>query len=173
MAMNEQIIAHPIQGTPSVAASAYLAPGARVIGNVVVGENVGIWFNAVLRGDSEAIEIGDGSNIQDNVSGHGDPGSPLRVGRNVSVGHNAVIHGCTIADDCLIGMGAIVMNGAVVGAGSLVAAGALVLEGEQIPAGSLVAGVPAKVRRALTPDEQRDILKNAENYRARIADYRG
>jgi carbonic anhydrase/acetyltransferase-like protein (isoleucine patch superfamily) len=117
--------------------------------------------------------IGDGSNIQDNVSGHSDPGSPLRVGRNVSVGHNAVIHGCTIDDDCLIGMGAIVMNDAVVGAGSLVAAGALVLEGQHIPAGSLVAGVPAKVRRPLTADEQRDILRNAENYRARIADYRG
>jgi len=171
--MSEQIIAHPIQGTPSVPDSAYLAPGARVIGNVVLGKNVGIWFNAVLRGDSEAIVIGDGSNIQDNVSGHSDPGSPLRVGRNVSVGHNAVIHGCTIDDDCLIGMGAIVMNDAVVGAGSLVAAGALVLEGQHIPAGSLVAGVPAKVRRPLTADEQRDILRNAENYRARIADYRG
>jgi carbonic anhydrase/acetyltransferase-like protein (isoleucine patch superfamily) len=89
----------------------------------------------------------------------------------VSVGHNAVIHGCTIGDDCLIGMGAIVMNGAVVGAGSFVAAGALVLEGQQIPAGSLVAGVPAKVRRELTADEQKDILRNAESYRARIADY--
>jgi carbonic anhydrase/acetyltransferase-like protein (isoleucine patch superfamily) len=94
------------------------------------------------------------------------------VGQNVSVGHNAVIHGCTIEDDCLIGMGAIVMNGAVVGAGSLVAAGAVVLEGQRIPAGSLVAGVPAKVRRVLTPDEQADIRRNAESYRARIALYR-
>lgn len=169
--MSEQIIAHPVHGTPSVPTSAFLAPGARVIGDVVLGENVGVWFNAVLRGDGDAIVIGDGSNIQDNASGHSDPGSPLRVGRNVSVGHNAVIHGCTIGDDCLIGMGAIVMNGAVVGAGSLVAAGALVLEGQQIPAGSLVAGVPAKVRRELTADEQKDILRNAENYRARIADY--
>ena len=170
--MSDQIISHAVHGSPSVPASAYLAPGARVVGNVVLGEKVGVWFNAVLRGDSDAIVIGDGSNIQDNVSGHGDPGSPLRVGRNVSVGHNAVIHGCTIGDDCLIGMGAIVMNGAVVGAGSLVAAGAVVLEGQQIPAGSLVAGVPAKVRRALTADEQQDILRNAENYRTRIVDYR-
>jgi carbonic anhydrase/acetyltransferase-like protein (isoleucine patch superfamily) len=170
--MSDQIISHAVHGTPSVPASAYLAPGARVIGNVVLGENVGIWFNAVLRGDSDAIVIGDGSNIQDNASGHGDPGSPLRVGRNVSVGHNAVIHGCTIEDDCLIGMGAIVMNGAVVGTGSLVAAGALVLEGQQIPAGSLVAGAPAKVRRALTDDEKHDIVRNAANYRARIAHYR-
>jgi carbonic anhydrase/acetyltransferase-like protein (isoleucine patch superfamily) len=156
-----------------VPASAFLAQGARVIGNVVLGEDVGVWFNAVLRGDSDAIVIGEGSNIQDNVSGHGDPGSPLLVGRNVSVGHNAVIHGCTIEDDCLIGMGAIVMNGAVVGAGSLIAAGTLVLEGQQIPAGSLVAGVPAKVRRPLTDDEKADIVRNAENYRARIAHYRG
>jgi carbonic anhydrase/acetyltransferase-like protein (isoleucine patch superfamily) len=169
--MSEQIIVHPVHGTPSVPSSAFLAPGARLIGNVALGENVGVWFNAVLRGDGDAIEIGDGSNIQDNASGHSDPGSPLRVGRNVSVGHNAVIHGCTIGDDCLIGMGAIVMNGALVGAGSLVAAGALVLEGQQIPAGSLVAGVPAKVRRELTADEQKDILRNAESYRARIADY--
>lgn len=170
--MSDQIISHAVHGSPSVPASAYLAPGARVIGNVVLGEKVGVWFNAVLRGDSDAIVIGDGSNIQDNVSGHGDPGSPLRVGRNVSVGHNAVIHGCTIGDDCLIGMGAIVMNGAVVGAGSLVAAGAVVLEGQQIPAGSLVAGVPAKVRRPLTEDERADIVRNAENYRTRIVDYR-
>jgi carbonic anhydrase/acetyltransferase-like protein (isoleucine patch superfamily) len=170
--MSDQIISHAVHGSPSVPASAHLAPGARVIGNVVLGEKVGVWFNAVLRGDSDAIVIGDGSNIQDNVSGHADPGSPLRVGRNVSVGHNAVIHGCTIGDDCLIGMGAIVMNGAVVGTGSLVAAGAVVLEGQQIPAGSLVAGVPAKVRRALTADEQQDILRNAENYRTRIVDYR-
>jgi len=171
--MSDQVISHAIHGTPRVSASAFLAPGARVIGNVELGDNVGIWFNAVLRGDSDAIVIGEGSNIQDNVSGHGDPGSPLLVGRNVSVGHNAVIHGCTIEDDCLVGMGAIVMNGAVVGAGSLVAAGALVLEGQQIPAGSLVAGVPAKVRRALTDDEKTGILRNAENYRARIAHYRG
>lgn len=171
--MSDQIISHPTHGTPSVPASTYLAPGARVIGNVTLGENVGVWFNAVLRGDSDAIVIGDGSNIQDNASGHGDPGSPLTVGRNVSVGHNAVIHGCTIEDDCLIGMGAIVMNGAVVGTGSLVAAGAIVLEGQQIPAGSLVAGVPAKVRRALTDAERADIARNAESYQARIADYRG
>ena len=170
--MSDQIISHPTHGTPSVPATAYLAPGARVIGNVTLGENVGVWFNAVLRGDSDAIVIGDGSNIQDNVSGHGDPGSPLTVGRNVSVGHNAVIHGCTIEDDCLIGMGAIVMNGAVVGTGSLVAAGAIVLEGQNIPAGSLVAGVPAKVRRPLTDAERADIARNAENYRARIAHYR-
>jgi len=169
--MSDQIVSLPTHGTPRVPASSYLAPGARVIGNVTLGENVGVWFNAVLRGDSDAIVIGDGSNIQDNASGHGDPGSPLTVGRNVSVGHNAVIHGCTIEDDCLIGMGAIVMNGAVVGTGSLVAAGAIVLEDQQIPAGSLVAGVPAKVRRALTDTERADIARNADSYRARIADY--
>ena len=152
--------------------TAYLAPGARVIGNVALGENVGIWFNAVLRADSEAILVGDGSNIQDNVSCHVDPGHSLTVGRNVSVGHNAVIHGCTIGDDCLIGMGAIILNGAVIGSGSLIAAGAIVLEGTEIPPGSLVAGVPAKVRRPLTSDEQASIVRNASDYQARIAVYR-
>ena len=170
--MDDQIIPLTGHDSPHVDGTAYVAPGARVIGNVTLSAHVGIWFNAVLRADSDAITIGAGSNIQDNVSCHGDPGFSLVVGRNVSVGHNAVLHGCTIEDDCLIGMGAIVMNGAVVGAGSLVAAGAIVLEGQQIPAGSLVSGVPAKVRRALTPDEQADIRRNAESYRARIALYR-
>ena len=152
--MDDQIIPLTGHDSPHVDGTAYVAPGARVIGNVTLSAHVGIWFNAVLRADSDAITIGAGSNIQDNVSCHGDPGFSLVVGRNVSVGHNAVLHGCTIEDDCLIGMGAIVMNGAVVGAGSL------------------VAGVPAKVRRALTPDEQADIRRNAESYRARIALYR-
>lgn len=171
--MTEQVISLPNEWTPRIHESAYLAPGARVIGNAALGENVGIWFNAVLRADSDAILIGDGSNIQDNVSCHTDPGHPLTVGRNVSVGHNAVIHGCTIGDNCLIGMGAIVMNGAVIGEGSLVAAGAIILENADIPPGSLVAGVPAKVRRVLTPAEQESIARNAAEYRERIATYRG
>lgn len=170
--MNDQVMSLPNEWAPRIHVSAYLAPGARVIGNAALGENVGIWFNAVLRADSDAINIGDGSNIQDNVSCHTDPGHPLTVGRNVSVGHNAVIHGCTIGDNCLIGMGAIVMNGAVVGAGSLIAAGAVVLEDTVIPPGSLVAGVPAKVRRQLSASEQDSIVRNAAQYRERIAVYR-
>jgi carbonic anhydrase/acetyltransferase-like protein (isoleucine patch superfamily) len=129
MTNSDQIISVPSYGTPSVDDSCYIAPGGRLAGDVTLHANVGIWFNAVLRGDYEPIVIGEGSNIQDNVSGHVDTGYPLTLGKNVSVGHNAVIHGCTVEDDCLIGMHATVMNGAVIGKGSLVAAGALVLEG--------------------------------------------
>lgn len=167
------IIEVPGHGKPTVPASAYIAEGARLVGDVTLHDQVGIWFNAVLRADGAAIVIGDASNIQDNVSCHVDAGFPLTVGKNVSVGHNAVLHGCTVEDDCLIGMHATVMNGAVIGAGSLVAAGALVLEGTVVPPGSLVAGVPAKVRRELTDDERAGIVRNAENYRLRILTYRG
>ncbi len=166
-----RIISVPTFGTPDVAGNCYVAPGAVLVGAVTVHENVGIWFNAVLRGDYEPITIGAGSNIQDNVTGHVDAGFPLTLGKNVSVGHNAVIHGCTVEDDCLIGMGAIVMNGAVIGTGSLVAAGAVVLEGTIVPPGSLVAGVPAKVRRELTAEEREGILHNAQNYRDRLTIY--
>jgi carbonic anhydrase/acetyltransferase-like protein (isoleucine patch superfamily) len=162
----------PTYGTPQVDSSCYLAPGSKVAGDVTLQANVGIWFNAVLRGDYEPIIIGEGSNIQDNVSGHVDTGYPLTIGKNVSVGHNAVIHGCTVEDNCLIGMHATVMNGAVIGAGSLVAAGALVLEGTIVPPGSLVAGVPAKVRRELTAEEQAAIVQNGANYNARREIYR-
>lgn len=163
----------PGYGKPSFPASAFIAEGARLVGDVTLGEEVGIWFNAVLRADMAAIVIGDASNIQDNVSCHVDTGFPLTVGKNVSVGHNAVIHGCTIEDNCLIGMSATVMNGAVIGEGSLVAAGALVTEGTIVPPGSLMAGVPAKVRRELTAEEREGVIGNAENYRLRILTYRG
>lgn len=159
-------------GTPQVDPSCYMAPGSHVAGDVVLAANVSIWFNAVLRADGAPIRIGENSNIQDNVSCHVDDDAPLTVGRNVSVGHNAVIHGCTIEDDCLIGMSATVMSHAVIGAGSLVAAGALVLEGTVIPPGSLVAGVPAKVRRALSDDEKQGILHNADAYLNRLRAYR-
>jgi carbonic anhydrase/acetyltransferase-like protein (isoleucine patch superfamily) len=167
-----RLISVPTYGSPVVDPASYVAAGAVLAGNVTLHANVGIWFNAVLRGDYEPITIGEGSNIQDNVTGHVDTGFPLTLGRNVSVGHNAVIHGCTVEDDCLIGMGAIVMNGAVIGAGSLVAAGALVTEGMVVPPGSLVAGVPGKVRRELTEEERAGIRTNAENYRTRLGIYR-
>jgi carbonic anhydrase/acetyltransferase-like protein (isoleucine patch superfamily) len=169
---NHSRITVPGHGTPVVDDSAYVADGARLAGNVTLEANVGIWFNAVLRADYEAIRIGVGSNIQDNVTCHVDTGYPLNVGKNVSVGHNAVLHGCTIEDDCLVGMSATVMNGAVIGAGSLVAAGALVLEGTIVPPGSLVAGVPAKVRRELTDEERQSVVNNAINYQQRILTYR-
>ncbi len=150
--------------TPQVADSAFVAPTAALIGNVTLGERVGIFYGAVLRGDTDAITIGEGSNLQDNVTVHCDRGISTTVGAGVSVGHGAVLHGCTVEDDCLIGMSATVLNGAVVGTGSLVAAGAVVLEGTVIPPGSLVAGVPAKVRRELSDDEKAGIRNNAALY---------
>jgi len=166
------IISVPTFGSPVLDPTSYLAPGSVVAGAVTLHAEVGIWFNAVLRADYEPIVIGEGSNIQDNVACHVDSGFPLTVGKNVSVGHNAVIHGCTIEDDVLIGMGAIVMNGAVIGSGSLVAAGALVLEGTIVPPGSLVAGVPAKVRRPLVESEIDGVRNNARNYRERLRIYK-
>ncbi len=167
------VVTVPGFGTPIVDPSGYVADGARLVGQVTLHAEVGIWFNAVLRADMASITIGERSNIQDNVTCHVDSGYPLVVGRGVSVGHNAVLHGCTVEDDCLIGMSATVMNGAVVGTGSLVAAGALVTEGMVIPPRSLVAGVPARVRRELSDDEVAGVIANAEHYRQRIAVYRG
>ncbi|GAA5029774.1 gamma carbonic anhydrase family protein [Microbacterium fluvii] len=156
---------------PVVDESAFVASGARVIGAVTLEEGSSVWYNAVLRADGDSITLGAGSNLQDNVSVHVDRGLPVVIGRDVSVGHNAVVHGCTIEDGCLIGMGSVVLSGAVIGAGSLVAGGAVVLEGAVIPPGSLVAGVPAKVRRELTDDEKAGILRNAETYRAHLENH--
>jgi len=149
---------------PKVHNSAWIAPTAVLVGNVQVDEGASVFYGAVLRGDSDRIHLGANSNVQDNAVLHADAGMPAVVGRGVSIGHGAVVHGCTIEDDCLIGMHATVMNGAVIGAGSLVAAGALVLEGTVVPPGSLVAGVPAKVRRELNEDEQAGLRSNAATY---------
>lgn len=159
-----RIIALPDRPAPSVADTAFVAPGAVLVGDVALAARASVWYNSVLRAEAEPIRIGEGSNLQDNVSCHVDRGYPLTVGRNVSVGHGAVLHGCTIEDDVLVGMAATVMNGAVIGIGSLVAAGAVVLEGTVVPPGSLVAGVPAKVRRELTDAEIAGIRHNAETY---------
>ncbi|MFG6502326.1 gamma carbonic anhydrase family protein [Microbacterium sp. P05] len=157
---------------PRIADSAFVAAGARIVGDVHLGEQASVWYNAVLRGDSDAIMVGRGSNLQDNVSVHVDAGHPVVIGENVSVGHNAVVHGCRIGDGSLIGMGSVVLSGAVVGAGCLVAGGAVVLEGSVIPDGSLVAGVPAKVRRELTAEERAGLLRNAASYRERLGAHR-
>lgn len=151
--------------TPQIDPTAFVAAGARVLGGVTLAEGASVWYNAVLRADGDTITIGRGSNLQDSVSVHVDRGAPVVIGENVSVGHNAVVHGCTIEDGSLIGMGAVVLNGARIGAGSLVAGGAVVLEGADIPPGSLVAGVPAKVRRELTDEEREGLLRNAQVYR--------
>jgi carbonic anhydrase/acetyltransferase-like protein (isoleucine patch superfamily) len=151
--------------SPAIADTAWIAPNATLIGRVTLAENASVFYGSVLRADVDAISIGAGSNIQDNVSIHCDSGIPTTVGTGVSVGHSAVLHGCTVEDDCLIGMGATVLNRAVIGTGSLVAAGAVVLEGTVIPPGSLVAGVPAKVRRELSQEERDGIRGNAAHYR--------
>jgi carbonic anhydrase/acetyltransferase-like protein (isoleucine patch superfamily) len=157
--------------TPTLDPTAFVAAGARVVGSVTLREGASVWYNAVLRADGDTITVGAGSNLQDNVSVHVDPGHPVVIGQNVSVGHNAVVHGCTIGDGSLIGMGAVVLTGAVIGDGCLVAGGAVVLEGAVIPPGSLVAGVPAKVRRELTDGERAGILRNAEVYRGHVAEH--
>ncbi len=149
---------------PSIADEAWIAATATVIGSVSVADEASVFYGAVLRGDMDSITLGMRSNLQDNVVVHCDTGVPTVIGAGVSVGHSAVLHGCRVEDDCLIGMSATVLNGAVIGAGSLVAAGAVVLEGTVIPPGSLVAGVPAKVRRQLTDDELAHIRGNAANY---------
>lgn len=151
--------------TPSVNEDAWVADTATVVGTVVLGPASGVFYGAVLRADTESVSVGFGSNIQDNATVHADPGSPARIGDGVSVGHGAVLHGCTVEDGCLIGMNATVLNGAVVGAESLVAASALVPEGMEIPPRSLVAGVPAKVRRRLRDTELEQLRYNAEVYR--------
>ncbi len=151
---------------PVVPDSAWVAASATLVGPVTLGERASVYYGTVLRADTDAITIGADSNLQDNVTMHCDPGTPASVGARVSVGHGAVLHGCTVEDDCLIGMGATVLNRAVIGAGSLVAAGAVVLEGMIVPPGSLVAGVPGKVRRALNDEERMAIRVNAEHYLA-------
>jgi carbonic anhydrase/acetyltransferase-like protein (isoleucine patch superfamily) len=155
----------PFDGaSPDIAPTAWVASTAVLIGRVVLRDRASVFYGAVLRADRDLIELGAGSNIQDNVVVHGDPGAPAIIGSGVSVGHSAVIHGCRIEDGCLIGMNATVLSGAVIGAGSLVAAGAVVLEGTIVPPRSLVAGVPAKVRRELTDDEIAGIGRNAATY---------
>lgn len=149
---------------PQVPETAWVAPNATLVGQVTLSESSSVFYSSVLRGDMDSITIGPGSNIQDGCVVHTDTGFPAVVGAGVSVGHRAVLHGCTVEDDSLIGMGAVVLNGAVVGAGSLVAAGAVVTEGMQIPPGSLVAGVPAKVRKELDEDGLEALRENARVY---------
>jgi len=149
---------------PVIDADAFTAPTSVAIGDITMAAGSSLWYHAVLRADCGPIVIGAGSNIQDNCSVHVDPGFTVTVGERVSVGHNAVLHGCTIEDDVLVGMGATVLNGAHIGAGSLIAAQALVPQGMRVPPGSLVAGVPAKVKRQLTEEELEGIKFNAAGY---------
>lgn len=158
--------------SPSIAASAYVAPNAAVIGNVVLAEYSSVWFGATLRGDNETISIGAGSNVQDGTVMHTDPGFPLTVGAHVSVGHQAMLHGCSVGDGSLIGIQAVVLNAAVIGKGCLVGAGAVITERKVFADGTLILGAPAKVTRELTAEERENLLKIAANYAARGAHYR-
>jgi carbonic anhydrase/acetyltransferase-like protein (isoleucine patch superfamily) len=142
----------------------FIAPGAVVIGDVVLHDKASVWFNCVLRGDADRIEIGAGSNIQDGTVVHADTGFPTKVGEKVTVGHNAMLHGCTIGDGSLVGIGAVVLNGATVGKGCLIGANALVTEGMEVPDGSLVLGSPAKIKSRLSVEQQEMLLTNAEHY---------
>lgn len=161
-------------GTKSVQQgdSCFIAPSADVIGNVVLGDNVSIWFGAVLRGDNAYIKIGTGSNVQDNSVIHVDDGVPCQIGERVTIGHKAMLHGCTIEDGALIGMNAVVLNGAVIGKGSLVGANALVTEGMQVPDHHLVLGSPAKVIKPLGAEVLAMMAAGAQNYIDKIASYR-
>ncbi|HEX7088319.1 MAG TPA: gamma carbonic anhydrase family protein [Vicinamibacterales bacterium] len=159
--------------SPDIAADAYIDPSAQIIGDVVIGPESSVWMNVVVRGDVNLIRIGRRTNLQDGTIVHvmRDPSHPTIVGDEVTVGHGAILHGCTIADRCLIGMGAILLNGSRVGEGSIVAAGTLLPEGLVVPPRSLVMGSPGKVRRPITDEEYAFIAGSAENYVRYRLDY--
>ena len=150
----------------------FIAGNATVLGSVSLGDGVSIWFGAVIRADKDRIAIGDGSNVQDNAVLHTSSGHPVLLGKDVSVGHGAILHGCTIHDRVLVGMGAIVLNGAEVGEGSILGAGTVVTEGATVPAGSVVVGIPGKVICQATDEQKAHIVDNALNYRELAGRYR-
>ena len=151
--------------SPQVAETAWVADSAQVMGDVVLGEGVSLWFGAIARGDSERIEIGAGTNIQDGSVLHADRGAPLVIGERVTVGHLVMLHGCTIGDESLIGIGATVLNRARIGKHCLVGAGSLVTEGKEFPDGSMIMGSPAKFVRSLTPEQIEGLRQSALHYR--------
>ena len=152
------------QISPRIPDSAYVADSAQVMGNVQLGEDTSIWFGVIIRGDTEHIHIGRGSNVQDASVLHADFGVPLTIGNYVTVGHKVMLHGCTIGDESLIGMGAIILNNAKIGKNCLVGAGSLVTEGKEFPDGSVIMGSPAKVVRTLSPDQMQNMRMTAQHY---------
>ena len=144
--------------------SYWVAPAAHVIGNVILGQDVGIWFGSVLRGDNDLIKIGDETNIQENTIIHVDPNTPVTIGNNCTIGHNAIIHGCTIGNNSLVGMGATILNNAKIGNNCLVGAGALVTENKEFPDGMLIIGSPAKAVRELSPEMIKDMTRSSKHY---------
>ena len=159
--------------TPNISTTAFVHAAATILGDVTLGPRVSVWPTAVLRGDSDAIVVGEDSNIQDGTIVHVDPGVPCTIGARVAIGHRAIVHGATIADDCLIGMGAILLNRVQVGSGTIVGAGAVCREGMVIPPNSLVVGVPAKVIRETTPEERDRIAQTVQAYLALQEVHRG
>ncbi|HZK17696.1 MAG TPA: gamma carbonic anhydrase family protein [Clostridia bacterium] len=155
---------------PRIGDSVYIAPGAKVVGRVELGDKVNVWFNVVIRGDADYVTIGANTNIQDGSVLHQDAGFPLIIGRDVTIGHKALVHGCTIGDGVLIGMGSIILNGARIGKESVIGAGSLVLQGQEIPEGALAVGSPAKVVRRLSKEERKNYRSIADRYvkRSRI-----
>ena len=149
---------------PTIDPSAWVAEGAQVMGNVTMKANASVWFGAVVRGDTSTIHIGENSNIQDASVLHADVGMPLHIGNNVTVGHQVMLHGCTVGDGSLMGIGAVVLNGAKIGKGCLVGAGSLVTEGKEFPDGSMILGSPAKVVKQLTPAQMDGLLQSAKHY---------
>ena len=158
--------------TPRIADSAWVADSAQVIGRVELAEGASVWFGAVLRGDNEPIRIGRGSNVQDGTVIHADTGFPVTIGDDVTVGHQVMLHGCTVGDGSLIGIKAVVLNGAKIGKNCLVGAGALVTEGKEFPDGSMILGSPAKVVRELTPEQIAGLSRAARHYVENAARYR-
>ena len=157
---------------PTLHPDAWVAPDATLIGRVVLEEGASVWFGAVLRGDNEEVRVGAGSNVQDNAVLHTDIGYPLTIGANCTIGHRVMLHGCTVGDGSLIGMGATLLNGARIGRGCLIGAGALITEGKDIPDFSLVMGAPGRVVRALDDAAQARLIASAEGYRANMRRFR-
>src|SRR5438094_372977 len=156
---------------PMLQAGAWAAPSADLIGDVRLGARASVWFGAIIRADNTPILIGEDSNIQDGAIGHSDPGFPLTIGARVTVGHQAILHGCAIADDCLIGMGARILNGAMLEPECIVGAGALITEGKRFASGSLIVGAPARVVRQITDDERRALRISAAHYADKATRY--
>ncbi|MGE0311277.1 MAG: gamma carbonic anhydrase family protein [Lautropia sp.] len=161
-----------LERTPRIDPSAWVAPSATVIGSVGLAAGASVWFGVTIRADNDTIEIGRDSNVQENAVLHVDPGRPLAIGERVTIGHQAMLHGCTIGDQSLIGIQAVVLNGARIGRHCLVGAGALVTEGKQFPDGSMIIGAPAKVARMLTTEEIDRLAASAASYVARAAQFR-
>jgi carbonic anhydrase/acetyltransferase-like protein (isoleucine patch superfamily) len=164
---------YELDGTaPQLAASAWVAENAQVMGSVTLAEDSSVWFGVTIRGDTETITVGEGSNVQDGSVLHADVGFPLTIGRHVTVGHQVMLHGCTIGDESLIGIGAVVLNGAKIGKHCLVGAGALVTEGKEFPDGSMIIGSPARAIKTLTPEQIAGLRRSAEHYIENARRYR-